>query len=176
MMIRSIAVVIGALALSGCAGISAGVVTDDSKELGYRYYAPAPFLFVRSDGKGGLTSEVVYLPDTTQTLSLRPYATLASNNATLSFNNGMLTEASAVVDETVVPTAFIDALSKAASAAIAADLPSSPVAQAPPPYLFRIIVRSGSIQLKGGPAFATDGKKPATINVSINTPPSTGGK
>jgi hypothetical protein len=29
-----------------------------------------------------------------------------SNNATLSFSNGMLTEASAVVDKTVAPVAF----------------------------------------------------------------------
>lgn len=169
MKLRAILLCLGAMALSGCAGLSAGVVSDDGKDLGYRYYAPAPFLFVHSDGKGGLSSEIVYLPDTTQTMSLRPYAVLASNNATLTFSNGMLTEATAVVDETAVPTAFLDALSKAASAAIAADLPAGPQATAPPPYLFRIIVHTNSIELKGGKAFAKDGATPVTINVSINT-------
>nr|WP_294501979.1 hypothetical protein [uncultured Rhodopila sp.] len=164
---------LSALLVSGCAGLTVGPVKDDNQASGYRFYQPAPFLFVRSDGKGGLTSEIIYLPDTTQKMSARPFAVLASNNATLSFSNGMLTEASAVVDETVVPAAFLDALSKGASAAIAADLPQTPQATAPVPYLFKITVHAGSIELKGGPAFGPNGTSRATINVAI-TPP--GGK
>lgn len=153
-------------ALSGCAGMSAGVVRDDTNERGYRYYAPAPFLFVRSDGKGGLTSEIVYLPDTTQKLTVRPYAVLAANNATLSFTNGMLTEASVVGDETAVPIGFLDALTKAASAAIAADLPAGSDAKAPVPYLYRIVVQGTTVKLTGGPATGADGNT-ATIYVSV---------
>lgn len=153
-------------ALSGCAGMSANVVQDDAIERGYRYYAPAPFLFVRSDGKGGLTSEIIYLPDTTQTLSVRPYAVLAANNATLSFTNGMLTEATIVGDETAVPLGFLDSLTKAASAAIAADLPAGSDAKAPVPYLYRIVVQGTTVKLTGGPATGADGST-ATIYVSV---------
>jgi hypothetical protein len=158
-----------ALILSGCAGLSVGPVKDDNSARGYRYYQPAPFLFVRSDGKGGLSSEIIYLPDTTQKMQARPYAVLASNDATLSFSNGMLTAASITADETVVPVAFLDALTKVAGAAIAADQPKSPQATAPVPYLFKIIVRTGSIELKGGPALGPDGVSKATISVSIST-------
>lgn len=158
-----------AVILSGCAGLSVGPVVSDDKAKGYRFYQPAPFLFVRSDGKGGLTSEIIYLPDTTQKMSVRPYAVLASNNATLSFSNGILTEAAAVVDETVVPVAIVDALSKAAAAAIAADLPQNPQATAPVPYLFKITVHSGSITLSGGPALGPDPGKKAVINVTVST-------
>lgn len=156
--------------LTGCAGLSVGPVAKDAedKAKGYRFYQPAPFLFVRSDGKGGLTSEIVYLPDTTQKMSVRPYAVLASNNATLSFSNGILTEAAAVVDETVVPVAFVDALSKAAAAAIAADQPQIPQATVPVPYLFKITVHRNSITLSGGPAIGADAKTKAVINVTVS--------
>jgi hypothetical protein len=159
------------LLVSGCAGISVAPVANDAKARGYRFYQPAPFLFVRSDGKGGLTSEVVYLPDSTQIMSARPYAVLASNNATLSFSNGVLTEASAVVDETVLPTAIIDAVSKAAVAAIAADLPKNSQTTAPVPYLFRIFIDDkGVVHLNGGPAVGSDGSTQATIQVTVTAP------
>src|ERR1700734_920035 len=94
--------------LTGCAGLDVVPVPNDSVDAaarGYRFYQQAPFLFVRSDGKGGLSRDIVYLPDTNQKMSAQPYAYLASINATLSFSNGSLTEASAVGDETVIPAA-----------------------------------------------------------------------
>lgn len=173
MSTRTSALVMGLMSLivSGCAGLSVGPVKDDvDTKRGYRFYQPAPFLFVRSDGKGGLTSEIVYLPDSTQMMSARPYAVLASNNATLSFSNGMLTQATAVVDETVVPSAIIDALSKAAAAAIAADLPKNTQTKAPVPYLFRIVIDGNKIHLNGGPAYGSDGATKADINVTVTAP------
>jgi hypothetical protein len=156
--------------LGGCAGLDVAPVKDENSANGYRYYQQAPFLFVRSDGKGGVTSEIVFLPDTTHEMSANPFAYLATNNATLTFNNGALTEASVVGDETVVPVALADALTKAAGAAIAADNPSGPNASVPVPYLFKIIVHAGTIELNGGPAVATDGKTKATISVVIAVP------
>lgn len=158
------------LALMGCAGLDVAPVSDDQIDLGYRYYAQAPFLFVRSDGKGGLTSEIIFLPDTTQEMSARPYAYLANNNTTLSFSNGTLTEANVVGDETVVPVALADALGKAASAAIAANAPGNLTATAPVPYLFKIKVNGSKVELNGGPAFGTNGKQAViTLNVVIPT-------
>jgi len=158
------------LAFVGCAGLDVAPVSDDKTDLGYRYYAQAPFLFVRSDGKGGLTSEIIFLPDTTQEMSAQPYAYLATNNTTLSFDKGTLTEANVVGDETVVPVALADALGKAASAAIAANAPAILTATAPVPYLFKIKVDGSKVELNGGPAFGTDGKQAViTLNVVIPT-------
>jgi hypothetical protein len=161
--------------LAGCAGLDVGPVADDTKDSGLRYYPSVPFLFVRSDGKGGLSTDIVYLPDTTQKMSIRPYAYMASNDATLTFTNGTLGEAKMVADETAVPAAILDAASKAAVAAAAADMvggtsgaPSGP-AKAPVPYLYKIIVTPTGLDLKGGPAEDGDGKK-AIIHVNIVPP------
>ena len=137
--------VFACLALAGCAGIDVGPVADDSKDTGYRYYDQAPYLFVHSDGKGGLVSEIDMV-NTPRKFSLRPYAYLASNNATLSFTNGALNEASVVADETVVPVALADALGKVAGTALAADQPAGSTAtfNVPLPHLFRIVVAKDS--------------------------------
>jgi len=168
----SMLLIVATTALSGCAGMtfSSDQITKDLH--GVRYYQTAPFLFVRSDGKGGLTSEIVYLPDTTEVMSVRPYAFMATNDAALTFTNGVLTEASATVDETVVPNAFVDALGKVATAAMAADLPAGADASVPPPYLFKITVDGQKITLEGGAAIGTKGEQPATIKVTV----SAGGK
>ena len=154
--------------LTGCAGLDVGPEKVAGDE-GIRYYQTAPFLFVRSDGKGGLSSEIVYLPDTTLTMSVRPYAYLATNDATLTFSNGTLNQAKVVGDETVVPSAIVDAIGKAATAFVGADqiggASGASTAQVPVPYLFKIVVEKDKVSLVGGPAMV--GAKAATINVNL---------
>jgi len=137
----------------GCAGLSTGTVSAESKANGFRYYQPAPFLLVHSDGKGGVTGDIVWLPDTTDEMSARPFAVLASNNAQLKFSNGMLSEASSQVDETVVPNAILSAVGKILTGVVAAEAPlaesPAPPDTAPPPYLFRVIIKGGEIELFG---------------------------
>src|SRR6476661_31910 len=109
---------LAALLISGCAGFkNMNIVTDaDEKEArGFRYYETTPFLLLYTDGKGGLVSEVHYLPDYTKKRSIEPYAYAASNKATLKFENGRLAEAKAIVDESIVPVAVIGALEKIAT-------------------------------------------------------------
>jgi len=157
------------ICLSGCAGLDVHRVTEDKDARGYRYYDTAMFLMVTPDGKGGVTSQILALPDTTHVNSARPYAFLASNNTTLSFSNGTLTEASLVGDETAVPNAFLDALTKGAVAGIAAaDLPGGSQARTaiPAPYLFKITVNGTTVNLKGGQATGVGGK-PISINVNL---------
>jgi hypothetical protein len=138
---KAIAVATVCAGLGGCAGLDVAPVghangLTDANARGYRYYEQAPFLFVRSDGKGGLTSEIIYLPDTNRLVSAQPYAYFATIDATLTFNNGTLTEAKVVGDQTAVPAAFVDALGKVAVAAIGANAPGATTA--PRPYLFKI--------------------------------------
>jgi hypothetical protein len=165
--------------LSGCAGttdrpIAAadGAGNPDEKADGIRYYESAPFLLVYSDGKGGLQSQILFLPDLARKRSIDPYAYLASNNSTLVFQNGMLTQAKSIVDETIVPKAVIGALEKVATGLLAGalnDAGAQPPTQLPPPQLFRILFTKTGAKLVGGPGTGPDGQ-PRMIDVTISEP------
>jgi hypothetical protein len=168
--------------IAGCAGTDVSRVTNDAYgELGkvsdtdangIRYYESAPFLLVYSDGKGGLNSQLLFLPDVTKKRVIRPYAVLAANNSTLTFSNGVLTQGKSVVDETLVPKAIVGALEKAATAAIAASLNAvgaEATPQLPPPQLFKIVLSGGNARLVGGPGVDRNGKV-RMIDVTISAP------
>lgn len=139
--------------LAGCAGIDARApkATDLADDLGFRYYETSPFLLMYTDGKGGLISQVLYLPDATKLRTVRPYAYGAKNDSTLKFEKGRLVQAKAVVDEAIIPAAVVSALEKVATASIKAM--NSNRNGIPSPYLFRIVGDSeGGWNLKGGQA------------------------
>jgi|KBSSwiStaDraftv2_1062776.scaffolds.fasta_scaffold401712_2 hypothetical protein len=145
-------------ALAGCAGLDVTTLGADAAAdraaRGFRYYQSAPFLFVVSDGKGGVNASIRFLPDTTQKMSIRPYAFASSNEATLTFDGGVLTRAATEVDETAVASAALDALAKALAAAARASLAAAEFdadPTAPVPYLFRIVQKDDAIELRGGP-------------------------
>jgi hypothetical protein len=149
-----------ALDLCGCAGITvsgaAPASPEDTKAEGFRYYQAKPFLFVHADGKGSLSSELIWLPDPSKIMSIHPYAVLASNSTTLKFTNGTLDEASATVDETVVPSAILSALASA-NVVKFIDTTASPLpntGDVPAPYLFRILydTTNGTVIFKGNAA------------------------
>ena len=156
------------LALGGCAGLSTGSLVTQ-KEIdegdGFRYYDTSPFLLITSDGKGGLKSKVLYLPDSTKLRTIKPYSFAAKNDATLTFDKGTLVQAKAVVDETIVPTAIVGALEKVATARIKAA--NGGTGGIPSPYLFRIHGDSaGNWSLQGGQALDND--KPVLIRFTAN--------
>lgn len=145
------------LYLVGCAGIDVGPVDitnneSRAKSKGIRYYESSPFLLIHTDNAGGLTSKIIYLPDTTKLMSIRPYSYFASNNTTLKFEQGLLTQAKAVVDETIIPTAVISSLETVAKGIIeAANAPTDANQYTvPAPYLFRINLDNGKWELNGG--------------------------
>jgi hypothetical protein len=161
------------LLLVGCAGLTVETVgtdkTKDANARGFRYYQGAPFLFVRPDGKGGLTGEIKYLADTTQIVSARPFAYASSNETTLKFSGGMLSQASVVVDETAVVNASLDALSKVllTTAKAAFDAPTKAAeGTVPLPALFRIVLEGDTIVLRGGEPLGKDGK-PLIIRATL---------
>ena len=165
-----ICLAVAALA-AGCAGVQVqSLGTDEAKDKearGFRYWQPAPFLFVRSDGQGGLTGEIKWLPDTTQKMSARPYSFMAGNDSSLEFTNGVLTSATADIDETAVISSSLGALSKILSATAkgAADAPISSPETVPVPHIYKIVVKGDEIHLLGGAAVGLDGKE-----VVIKTP------
>lgn len=159
--------------VAGCAGTEYHTVqataSDDSTD-GIRYYDPAPFVLVYTDGKGGLNSSLIYLPDTTQKRVIKPYAVVAKNEASFSFDKGILTSAKNIVDETILPAAVLDAATQIATEALKnADTagPVSSEAQIPPPALFRVFVASdGSIRLRGSYGADENGAT-REINITI---------
>jgi hypothetical protein len=164
-----------ALLVLGCPGVTVKPLPSDpveeKKVKGIRYLRDAPFLLVYSDGKGGLLSEVLFLPDTTQRMSARPYAILASNEAAFKFANGVLTGQEIKVDETIVPTAVLSSLETVASAALKAFNTAGASADAalPAPSLFRIVVRGNRLGL-AGPALLPDGRPLPPIADTISAP------
>ncbi|MFM9434296.1 hypothetical protein ACFDR9_001351 [Janthinobacterium sp. CG_23.3] len=162
MRIRAIPLCLGLLALTGCAGVEVLSIPDaaaDARVTGFRYYDTSPFLLVYTDTKGGLKSELLYLPDTSKKRSIRPYNYAASNDSTFRFDNGRLVEAKAVVNEAAIPVGVLSALEKAA---LAGGVAAGPGNQIPAPYLFRIVKRNGNWALTGGQALDLDGR-PAVI-------------
>jgi hypothetical protein len=171
-----------AVTLTGCAGTNVARVSSpeygvggkvaDSQANGIRYYESAPFLLVYTDGKGGLVSKLLFLPDLTRKRVIDPYATLASNNTTLTFSNGVLSQGKTVVDETLVPKAVVGALEKAATAALGGTLNAPgapPTAQLPPPQLFKVVLTTGGARLVGGQTVDKDGRV-RMIDVTISDP------
>jgi hypothetical protein len=145
-----------AILLASCAGTTVTTVNDQQDETarGIRYYPPAPYLLVYTDNEGGLTSRIIYLPDTSQKMSAHPYAILASNTTAFGFDEtmGYLKGFSVDANAEEVPKAFVAALEQVASAAIKA-APAANVVEVngvPAPHLFKIVVRGGEIQLLGG--------------------------
>lgn len=178
MLFRLLFLVLVTCTVSACAGLDVKPIGTDAKldkdARGFRYYQPAPFLFIYSDGKGGIVSQIKFLPDTTQKMSAQPYAYLSSNESTLQFDAGILTVASVVVDETVVPSAALDSLAKTLGAAAKAALNAPQATQeaiVPVPYLFKIVLNGDNIELRGGAmngaALTPDGKEKMVIRATI---------
>jgi hypothetical protein len=156
-------VVLGlALGLAGCAGTTVRPISyapgtavsvggrPDAEVNGLRYYEGAYFVIVYSDGKGGLTSDVKWLPDLTRKRAIDPYAWFAKNEATLTFQNGMLTEAKSVVDETAIPKAILSAAAKIAVASAADKAGGEDKTVLPKPMLYKIQIADGKLTLIPG--------------------------
>jgi hypothetical protein len=181
-MKRSVRIASAAMAalLSGCAGthyyeISEQTTTDDSTVDGIRYYEPAPFILVHTNGKGGLTATTLWLPDTTRVHVVDPYAWFAKHDATYGFTNGVLTSAKSEVDETIIPLKLIEA-AKAVALAAADAARSKPSASIPPPALFRVVASGGKVYLRGGYAGDANGAyRDISITVSDPAKPAAGG-
>ena len=138
----------------GCARIDVKTLSpeDDNCDEGIRYYERAPFLLVYSDGKGGVKTEIHYLPDRTRLRSIHPFKFLALSKNTLTFKNGMLTTATNVADASALPVAVIKAVETVAAAAVKAAgkaLTSKDSYVLPPPALYRIHIDKEKVTFIG---------------------------
>jgi len=133
------------VAISGCAGTTTVPIIlpdGDSHARGIRHYGElAPFVLVVPDGKGGVTTSLIYIADTSQLYSSRPYAFLSSNSTELNFDKGVIGNTKAIIDETIIPKAAVEAIKTAAAAAAKAFFDSTSAENGqvmiyPPPALF----------------------------------------
>jgi hypothetical protein len=155
--VRPFITLTGCLALAaatGCAAVVHKPLTDDSTDRGIRYYRSSPYLIAYSNGKGGVVTEIKYLPDPAKLMSVRPEATLADVGTTLEFDHGMLTTAKDTGDATALTKAVLEAAGKIGMALIAGNVaeggadPTKPTI--PAPYIYRIVVTSTGVTLVGG--------------------------
>jgi len=156
-------IVLSFAGLLGCASVRHTQISDaeDAKADGIRYYQASPYLLVHSDGKGGISWRIIYLPDQTKKMMIKPFNFISKHETTLSFDNGVLSNSKDVLTSDTIPKAIFEALQKVAPllAMARADVPEQEV---PPPYLYKIVVTSsGEVQFYGGP-----GDVPIKVTVS----------
>ncbi len=148
----------------GCARVEHIPVTsptDDLKMDGIRYFEASPYLLVYSNLKGGIVTEVLYLPDPNKKMAAKPTSIMASLDTTMNFSKGVLTDAKDIADSTAVPKAVLGAIQTAGEAFIKAmDEASANEYKVPPPHLYKIISTEDGVKFVGG-----EGN--TTINVTL---------
>jgi hypothetical protein len=110
-------------------------------------------VLIYSDGKGGLQWQILYLPDQTKMMMVRPTVVWGRSELDLYFHNGVLTGSSELSDTTQIPTALIAAVQSALPLLASAMERKSNVF--PAPYLYKIVVDGNNINFFGGPGDAT---------------------
>ncbi|UTA67273.1 hypothetical protein [Emticicia sp. 21SJ11W-3] len=153
------------LILSGCAELVYKPVKNEGKDKdtsnGFRYYNSSPYLLVHSNGKGGLITQIVYLPDPFKKMDVKPKSFLANFQITMEFENGIFQTSKSTFDATVVPSAIIKAIETAAPAFLAGlNSPTNDTRVVPAPSIYKIIVNGFNITFIGD-------KGDKTINVNI---------
>lgn len=158
-----------AFVCSGCAGMYvtkvAGSAADDSAA-GIRYYGSSPYIYVTTDNAGGLTPTLVYLPDPQKKMSAYLYNIVATNDATLEFENGILKTSEVTADSSALPKAVVTALEKIAVAVVGAANEIDEGPNIPPPYIFKILFDADGIPY----LIDKNGRVPAGSLAGIHAP------
>ncbi len=125
--------------------------TDDAKDTGIRYYGASPYLIAYSDGKGGIVTEVQYMPDPAKMMSAMPSARLADVDSTMEFEHGVLKSSEDSADASALPKAVIEAIEKVAPSLIASafNKTEEPSPTVPAPYVFKIVVHGSDVHFVG---------------------------
>lgn len=157
-MLRRPVLLLALLLLPACASLTHRPVARFSEHPGgIPYYRGAHYLLVHTDGKGGLVSKLLFLPDPNRKMVARPRQLFARLDTTLRFSRGVLTQSKQEGDTTAVPKAVIEALGKVAPALMAGlanqmrEEGRKPGYTLPPPHLYRVTWDAGELRLVGGP-------------------------
>ena len=128
--------------------------TMDETDTGLRYFGTSPYLIAYSDGKGGIVTQISYLPDPAKKMSAKPSSRLTDVTAEMEFDRGVLTTSKETGDATAVPKAIVEAVQAFAPQLLKAlnKVDKTNEYTVPPPYLFKIVVRGNDVYFMGGPA------------------------
>ena len=125
--------------------------TADESNRGIRYFGTSPYLIAYSDGKGGIVTQVSYLPDPAKKMSATPVGRLAEVKATMDFDRGVLTTSVEGGDATAVPKAIVEAVKTFAPLLLAGLKAAEPKQyQVPAPYIYKIVVQGNNVYFLGG--------------------------
>ena len=141
--------------LSQCASIKHMPIDDetDLTNKGIRYYQSSPYLIIYSNGKGGIVTQLEYLPDPTKKMSVLPKSCMATIKTALEFDNGVLTTSTEETDTTAVPKAILKAVETVGTAYLAAFNIIKEEAKdfytVPAPYIYKIDVKGNNVLFIG---------------------------
>jgi hypothetical protein len=138
------------LALASCAKIVYEPANASDDSTGFRYYNSSPYLLVYSNGKGGLVTQIVYLPDPQKKMTATPSSFLSTIQTSMEFDKGVFKSAKNTTDATVVSSAVISAIQTAAPALLAALNEPAQDRTVPAPYLYKIVVEGTAVKFIGG--------------------------
>ncbi len=146
-------VIISLIFSTGCARtIYSSVDPENDNGDGFRFYQSSPYLLVFTDGKGSITTQILYIADPSKLLSAQPKNFLSKSDITLEFENGVLSKSKTDVDATIVPSAIIKAAQSVVTTLLAAanDPQAAPSERSmPAPQLYKIIVNGSSVTFIG---------------------------
>ncbi|WP_367874183.1 hypothetical protein [Luteolibacter sp. Populi] len=155
------------LLVAGCAGTTFHRVANDNSDKGIRYLEYSTYLLVTTDNNGGISSEMINIPDKTRMMSARPWAFMSSNDTTLSFKEGVLATSVSSMDTTKVAIAVADLVKEVGAKMIGANDPGEaalPKGTVPAPRLFKLM------NVKGAPRFVEAPVDPMIVNFAPPEP------
>jgi hypothetical protein len=136
----------------GCATVTHQSTTSgNSDDKGIRYLGTSPYLIAYSNGKGGVVTEVHYLPDPNKLMSASPSAKLADVGSTMNFDRGVLTDSTDTGDATAVPGAILKAVEAFGPKllGILNETQKDQEHSIPAPYIFKIVVNGTRVVFRG---------------------------
>lgn len=152
-MMKSLLVIFGLFffyLLNACAGVD-HTITKDPDDTGFRYYNSSPYLLAYSNGKGGVTTQIIYLPDPEKKMTATPHNFLANLQVTMEFDKGVYKSGKTTTDGTVVLSSIMKAVETAAPIMLALlNAPEVTEREVPAPYLYKIVTQGDNINFIGG--------------------------
>ena len=125
---------------------------EDADDRGIRYYRSSPYLIVYSNGKGGIVTEIKYLPDPTKKMSAQPNSSFATGlKTTMNFDHGVLTSVKDELGGDIISPAILKAVETMGPALLKAlNLAQDNVYTVPAPYIYKIVVTGEEVKFVGG--------------------------
>lgn len=141
------------LFIAGCARtVYTPVDPKDDNSDGFRFYQSSPYLLVYTNGKGGITTQILYIADPAKLVSAKPKNFLSKSDLSMEFENGVLTKSKSDIDATIVPSTIIKAAQSVATTFLAgANDPKKSITERnmPAPQLYKIVVNGSTVSFIG---------------------------